>query len=109
MSKKHQKYSRKNDVSNCAAKNSVPLNGAAEACAVGSAITQAGAAKSGAAEAYPSEGKSPSVSVSEDLRLNPEARLCPKFDSESIAKFPVAKRSKMGLRVVDNCAEEHIM
>jgi hypothetical protein len=44
-----------------------------------------------------------------DLRLEPEKRLCAKFDSESIAKFPVASRKKMGVRVVDNCAEEHIM
>lgn len=45
----------------------------------------------------------------EDLRLNPEARLCPKFDATSIARFPVADREEMGVRVVDNCAEEHIM
>ncbi len=45
----------------------------------------------------------------EDLRLNPQARLCPKFDEESIALFPVAHRGEMGVRVVDNCAEEHIM
>lgn len=45
----------------------------------------------------------------EDLRLNPKARLCPKFDEESIAMFPVADAGEMGMRVVDNCAEEHIM
>ena len=45
----------------------------------------------------------------EDLRLDPEARLCPKFDGTSIALFPVADREEMGVRVVDNCAEEHIM
>lgn len=45
----------------------------------------------------------------EDLRLDPEARLCPKFDATSIALFPVAEREEMGVRVVDNCAEEHIM
>ena len=44
-----------------------------------------------------------------DLRLDPEARLCPKFDAVSVAKFPVADRGEMGVRVVDNCAEEHIM
>lgn len=44
-----------------------------------------------------------------DLRLNPQARLCPKFDETSIALFPVADREEMGVRVVDNCAEEHIM
>ena len=45
----------------------------------------------------------------EDLRLNPELRLCPKFDNTSVAKFRVAPRKEMGVRVVDNCAEEHIM
>lgn len=45
----------------------------------------------------------------EDLRLNPEAVLCPKFDETSIALLPVADREEMGVRVVDNCAEEHIM
>ena len=37
----------------------------------------------------------------EDLRLNPQLRL--------IAKFPVAAPKEMGMRVLDNCAEEHIM
>ena len=50
--------------------------------------------------------KAPAVEAS--LRLDPERRLCPQFDSCSIAKFPVGKRDKMGLRVVDNCVEEHI-
>lgn len=45
----------------------------------------------------------------EDLRLNPQLRLCPKFDADSIAEFPVASPGEMGVRVVDNCAEEHIM
>lgn len=44
-----------------------------------------------------------------DLRLEPEKRLCPKFDATSIAMFQVADREEMGVRVVDNCAEEHIM
>lgn len=44
-----------------------------------------------------------------DLRIEPEKRLCPKFDEKSIALFPVAKPKEMGVRVVDNCAEEHIM
>lgn len=44
-----------------------------------------------------------------DLRIEPERRLCPKFDAKSIARFPVAARDEMGVRVVDNCAEEHIM
>lgn len=45
----------------------------------------------------------------EDFRLEPEARVCPKFDEVSVAMFPVASREEMGVRVVDNCAEEHIM
>ena len=45
----------------------------------------------------------------ENLRLDPEEQLCPKFDSVSIAKFPVAEPEDMGVRVVDNCAEEHMM
>ncbi len=44
-----------------------------------------------------------------ELRLEPEKRLCPKFDEVSVARFPVAARDEMGMRVVDNCAEEHIM
>ena len=45
----------------------------------------------------------------EDLRLNPQNRLCSKFDASSIARFRVADPGEMGVRVVDNCAEEHIM
>ena len=47
--------------------------------------------------------------VPPSLRVEPEKRLCPKFDEESIARFPVARRDEMGLRVLDDCAEEHIM
>ena len=32
----------------------------------------------------------------EDLRLNPETRLAPRFDSAGIAKFPVAEPGEMG-------------
>ena len=32
----------------------------------------------------------------EDLRLNPQLRLCAKFDETSIAKFPVAAPKEMG-------------
>ena len=45
----------------------------------------------------------------QDLRLNPEARLCPAFDAVSIKKFPAPDRKEMGVPVLDNCAEEHIM
>ena len=44
-----------------------------------------------------------------EIRIDPEQRICPKFDSASIALFPVAGRDEMGVRVVDDCAEEHIM
>ena len=41
-------------------------------------------------------------------RLDPETRLAPRFDSVSIAKFPVAKPGEMGFRVLDDFTEEHI-
>ena len=43
------------------------------------------------------------------LRIEPQKRLCPAFDPVSIALFPVAERSEMGVRVLDNCCEDHIM
>lgn len=45
----------------------------------------------------------------EDLRLDPEKRLCPAFDATSVKRFPAPDREEMGVRVLDNCAEEHIM
>lgn len=45
----------------------------------------------------------------ESVRLDPSKRICPKFDDTSIALFPVADPGKMGMRVLDDCAEEHIM
>ncbi|MBR4972194.1 MAG: hypothetical protein IKY59_04400 [Oscillospiraceae bacterium] len=47
--------------------------------------------------------------IAEDLRIDPRERICPKFDHTSIAMFPVADVGEMGMRVSDNCAEEHIM
>lgn len=44
-----------------------------------------------------------------DLRLNPEERLCPAFDRVSIKMFAAPAPGEMGMRVLDNCAEEHIM
>lgn len=44
----------------------------------------------------------------EDLRLDPSRRICPLFDSYSLALYPVADPGEMGMRVIDNCAEEHI-
>lgn len=43
-----------------------------------------------------------------DLRLNPQHRLCPRFDAESIAAYEAPEPGEMGFRVLDNCAEEHI-
>ena len=47
--------------------------------------------------------------VPENLRLDPQARLCSRFDDETIAKFPIAQPGEMGMRVLDNFTEEHIM
>lgn len=55
------------------------------------------------------KGKKRTSASMEDLRLSPEYRLCNKFDPTSVAEFRVADPGKMGVRVVDNCAEEHIM
>ncbi|MFI3254652.1 MAG: hypothetical protein R3Y63_09995 [Eubacteriales bacterium] len=40
--------------------------------------------------------------------LNPETRLCPKFDEKGIAQYQLASAEKMGFRVLDNCAQEHM-
>ena len=45
----------------------------------------------------------------DQIRMDPAQRLCPKYDEVSIARFPVADREEMGVRVLDDCAEEHIM
>ena len=46
--------------------------------------------------------------ITEDLRLAPEARLCPLFDCTSIKMFAAPDPGEMGFRVVDNCAEENM-
>jgi hypothetical protein len=53
--------------------------------------------------------KRPGSQVSTNIRLDPQKRLCPRFDEESIALYPIAQPGEMGFRVVDNFAEEHIM
>lgn len=45
----------------------------------------------------------------EDLRLDPELRLCPEFDATSVKLFAAPDPGEMGMRVLDNCAEEHMM
>jgi len=42
------------------------------------------------------------------LRLEPEKRLCPIFDSESVEEFQTGKPEEMGCRVLDHFCEEHI-
>lgn len=54
-------------------------------------------------------GKKKILKAGDDLRLDPEKRLVSKFDPDSIAQFRVADPEHMGMRVLDNCAEEHIM
>ena len=44
----------------------------------------------------------------ECIRLDPEERLCPAFDSTSIKLFSAPDREEMGVRVVDNFPEEHV-
>ncbi len=41
-------------------------------------------------------------------RLDPEEEICPAFDSCSIKLFAAPDWEQMGMRVVDNFAEEHI-
>ena len=45
----------------------------------------------------------------DQMYLDPQQRICSQFDSTSVAKYPIAKPSQMGMRVEDNCAEDHIM
>ena len=45
----------------------------------------------------------------EELRVDPENRLCARFDAAGIAKYPVAGPEQMGVRVLDDCPEEHQM
>lgn len=44
----------------------------------------------------------------ECVRLDPEERICPAFDSCSIKLFAAPDTEEMGFRVVDNFPEEHI-
>ncbi|MCI8649436.1 MAG: hypothetical protein HFG20_04900 [Anaerotruncus sp.] len=54
--------------------------------------------------------KQPNVSsIGESIRLNPERRLCPSYDNAGISLQLEPSRLKMGVRVVDDFCEEHIM
>lgn len=44
-----------------------------------------------------------------EIRIIPENRVCAKFNLQSLATFPVAAPGEMGMRVIDDCAEEHMM
>ena len=44
----------------------------------------------------------------ESFRLNPDKRLCPQFDAAGV-KLYGAPAPEMGVRVVDDTAQEHIM
>ena len=48
------------------------------------------------------------VEPPDNLRLDPETRLAPRFDSAAVALFPIAEPGEMGFRVLDDCTEEHI-
>ena len=43
------------------------------------------------------------------LRLEPEKRMCPIFDPDTIAKFPVAPPEEMGFRVLDNLDRKSVV
>lgn len=43
------------------------------------------------------------------LRVEPEKRICPQFDPVGINEFSVAALGEMGVRVLDNCCEDHQM
>jgi len=43
-----------------------------------------------------------------NVRLDPSARIAPKYDSTGVRTFPIADAKQMGVRVKDDCAEEHI-
>lgn len=42
------------------------------------------------------------------IRLDPNERICPAYDSCSIKLFAAPDREEMGVAVVDNFPEEHI-
>lgn len=44
--------------------------------------------------------------ITQDLRLDPTSRLCPAYNAASIKQYYLPG-DEMGVRVVDNCAEEN--
>ena len=53
--------------------------------------------------------KKPVTEPTDNLRLNPEARIAPEFDAVSIRKTRVPEAERTGFRVLDDCAGEHQM
>ena len=45
----------------------------------------------------------------DDISVDPEDRVCALHDSTGIRKTEVTDPKRAGMRVVDNCPEEHIM
>ena len=54
----------------------------------------------------PQKKKKPQYPDGDSIRLDPEKRLCEEFDSVSVKKFSAPDWTEMGVRVLDNCAEE---
>lgn len=44
-----------------------------------------------------------------EIRINPENRVCPQFNLQSLATFPVSQPGKLGMQIDDDCTEEHMM
>lgn len=42
------------------------------------------------------------------VRLDPQTRICPEFDSTGIKLFAAPDREEMGMRVLDDFPQEHI-
>lgn len=53
--------------------------------------------------------KKKTAQIGDSLRLDPENRLCPQYDSTGIRMFPVASWDKMGRQVLDDFCQEHMM
>ncbi|MCI8651756.1 MAG: hypothetical protein HFF05_04840 [Oscillospiraceae bacterium] len=57
----------------------------------------------------PKKTEKPGTAWPQDsLRLEPDQRLCSEVDDVSIRKYPLPTQEEMGVRVLDDCAREHI-
>ena len=57
----------------------------------------------------PSKKRKATAWPEDSLRLNPEDRLCSEVDDVTIRKYPLPSWEEMGVRVLDNFCQEHIM